>query len=135
MPLRSLLTLALLALAFAVPSAVRGETVTQDALLFTIEKHPVDHQGPHVIDLKVRLDYAADIGPKEYPDFEAVYRQLVEWMKTYPNEKDYWEVFNRTLAKKLLAAQPKVAAVTFDLHVHPTFGIQYAHSSVVTVRR
>lgn len=119
------------ALALVAPAA----TTTQDALLFTIEKHPVEHQGPQVVDLTVRLDYQPEIGPKDYPDFEEVYRKLIEWIKTYPNETDYWEPFNRALAKKILETYPTIASATLELKIHPTFGIQYSHTSLVTVKR
>lgn len=117
------------------PAAAPAPGVTQDALVFAIEKLPLEHQGPQVVDLHVRLDYAPDIGPKDYPDFEEVHRKLLDWMHAYPNETDYWEPFNRALGLKVLAAYPTVAAVTLELKVHPTFAIQYAHSSLVTVRR
>jgi hypothetical protein len=50
-------------------------------------------------------------------------------MKIYPNETDYWEPLNRALAVKLLETYPKVASVTLEIAVQPTFGIQYPHSS------
>jgi len=64
--------LALACITAVTTPALRAQTVTEDALLFTIEKFPIEHQGPQVIDLKARLDYKLDIGPKEYPDFEEV---------------------------------------------------------------
>lgn len=60
------------------PLRVSAATVTEDALLFAIEKYPIEHQGPQVISLMVRLDHALDIGGKEYPDFEEVYTKLIE---------------------------------------------------------
>lgn len=120
---------------FALLQTALAATITQDALLFTIEKHPLEHQGPQVVDLVARLDYHLDIGPKDYPDFEEVYRKLVEWIKSYPNETDYWEPFNRTLAGKILETYPQIAAVTLELKIHPTYGIQYSHTSLVTVKR
>jgi hypothetical protein len=136
LPIRRLVTLALLfaGLAAAAPLA-HAAIVTEDALTFAIEKHPLDQQGPQVIDLKVRMDYKLDIGPKEYPDFEEVYRKLIVWMKEYPDKTAYWEPFNRDIAKKVLEAYPTVVSVRLELYVHPTFGIQYAHSSIVTVKR
>jgi ABC-type nitrate/sulfonate/bicarbonate transport system substrate-binding protein len=119
----------------AAPRIHAAALVVEDALVFTIEKHPLDQQGPQVIDLKVRLDYTPGIGPKEYPDFEEVYRKLIGWMKAYPDKTTYWEPFNGDLAKKLLEAYPAVASARLELHVHPTFGIQYPHTSIVTVKR
>jgi hypothetical protein len=112
-----------------------AEPVAKEALSFLIEKVPVDHQGPQVIDLGVTLDYAAGIGAKEYPDFEEVYKKMLAWMKTYPNETDYWEVFNKQLCKEVLAAYPMVKGVTLEIKVHPTYGIQYSHTSLCTLVR
>lgn len=120
---------------FAPAPVAHAATVTEDALTFAIEDHPLDQQGPQVIDLKVRMDYKLDIGPKEYPDFEEVYRKLIVWMKEYPDKTAYWEPFNRDIAKKVLEAYPAVVSVRLELYVHPTFGIQYPHSSIVTVKR
>ncbi len=124
-----------LTLSVASTSLAPATNFTEDALTFAIEKHPIDQQGPQVIDLKVRLDYKLDIGRKEYPDFEEVYRNLLAWMKDYPDKSAYWEPFNRDLAKKLLDTYPAVTAATLELKVHPTFGIQYSHSSIVTIKR
>ena len=87
-----IITLISLACLTAAPIA-RAATVTEDALTFAIEKHPLAQQGPQVIDLKVRMDYKLDIGPKEYPDFEEVYEKIIEWMKDYPDKTAYWEPF------------------------------------------
>lgn len=134
--MRIFTTTALIAALFVcLCASSQAQTVTEDALTFEISKLPLEHQGPQVIDLKARLDYKLDLGPKDYPDFEEVYKKLVEWMATHPNETDYWEPFNRTLCKKVLAAYPTVASVTLEIKVHPTFGIQYSHSSIVTVKR
>ena len=118
--------------AMALPAA---EATAVETLEFVMAKVPVDHQGPQVIDLEVALVYAAGIGPKEYPDFEVIYRELGVWMKDYPNETDYWEVFNKALGQKLLAAYPMVTEVTLAIVVHPTFGIQYSHTSRCTLTR
>jgi hypothetical protein len=134
MTLKPILLLTLVGF-IAAPRAHAAALVVEDALVFTIEKQPLDQQGPQVIDLKVRLDYKSGIGPKEYPDFEEVYRKLIGWMKEYPDKTTYWEPFNGDLAKKLLEAYPAVASARLELHVHPTFGIQYPHTSIVTVKR
>jgi hypothetical protein len=134
--LRSLaLTLGLATLATFTALPAHAATFTADALTFTIERHPLDQQGPQVIDLHVRLDYKLDIGRKEYPDFEEVYRKLLVWMKEYPDKTAYWEPFNRDLAAKLLETYPMVVSATLELKVHPTFGIQYPHTSIVTATR
>jgi hypothetical protein len=134
--LRSQLRLIFLGLLLSfIPATTQAATFTADALTFAIERHPLDQQGPQVIDLLVRLDYKLDIGRKEYPDFEEVYRNLLVWMKEYPDKTAYWEPFNRDLAAKLLETYPMVVGATLELKVHHTFSIQYPHTSIVTVRR
>ncbi len=56
-------------------------------------------------------------------------------MKDYPDKTAYWEPFNRDLAQKILEAYPAVVSARLELLVHPTFGIQHSHSSIVTAKR
>ena len=112
-----------------------GATVEEEALSFEIKAFPVDHQGPQVIDVIADLVYVEGIGDKEYPDFEIIRAELIEWMTAYPNESDYWEVFNRVLCLRLLDTYPMVAKVSIVIEVYPTFGIQYAHTSRCVVSR
>ena len=116
----------------AVPLAAEA---VSESLVFEIQKFPVDHQGPQVIDVEAELVYVKDITDKAYPDFEEVRRVLIQWMTDYPNETDYWEIFNKQLCRKLLKTYPMVAAVTLEMKVYPTFGIQYSHTSRCTVTR
>jgi hypothetical protein len=103
--------------------------VVEETLSFEIGAFPVDHQGPQVIDVVTDLTYREGIGDKEYPDFEEVRAGLIAWMKSYPNETDYWEVFVRVLAERILEEYPMVARAGITLKVHPTFSIQYPHTS------
>jgi len=106
-----------------------------EALSFEVSKFPVQHQGPQVIDLQVRLGYVSGIEPKQYPDFEVLYREIIAFMNAYPNETDYWEVFNKAICMDLLNRHAVVSSVDIDLRVHPTFGIQYSHTSHCGVSR
>lgn len=113
-----------------------GAAVTvEESLSFEVSKFPVDHQGPQVIDLIVELTYAPGIGAQEYPDFEAIRARLITWMEAYPNETDYWEVFNQQLGRFVLTTWPMVDRVRLDIVVYPTFSIQYPHTSTCTLTR
>ncbi len=107
----------------------------EESLAFEIQKFPVDHQGPQVIDVEAELVYKATIGEKDYPDFEEVREQFMSWMTNYPNETDYWEIFIKKLGLMILEAYPTVAAVTIEIKVYPTYSIQYAHTSRCTLKR
>ncbi len=115
--------------------AAKAPERSAEALSFELAKFPVDHQGPQVIDLRVKLGYIEGIGAKEYPDFEAVYRDISAFMKAYPNETDYWEVFNKAICRDVLARYPMVVSVETELKVYPTFSIPYSHSSHCAVSR
>ncbi|MFO1446830.1 MAG: hypothetical protein U1F61_01535 [Opitutaceae bacterium] len=115
--------------------AAKGAPQVTEALSFELNKLPVDHQGPQVIDLRVKLTYVVGIEAKQYPDFESVYREIAATIKAYPNETDYWEVFNKAICHDVLGRYPVVAAVETELRVHPTFSIPYSHASHCTVAR
>ena len=115
--------------------AVAAEPAAKEAISFALEKIPLNQQRPQVVDLDVRLDYAAGIGPKDYPDFEEVYKKLVGWMNTHPSKTDYWEVFTKQLCKNVLKDYPMLAAVTLDLTVHPTFSVPYKQTIHTTLTR
>ncbi len=116
-------------------NSAAGAKVEEEALSFEIKAFPVDHQGPQVIDVIADLVYVEGIGDKDYSDFEIIRAELIEWMTAYPNESDYWEVFNRVLCRRLLETYPMVARVSMVIEVYPTFGIQYAHTSRCVVAR
>lgn len=129
------LCLVLLLLGVAASRVRAAEPAAHESISFAIEKFPVQQQGPQVVDLAVRLDYAPGLTPKDYPDFEEVYRQLEGWMTHYPAKNDYWEVFNRHLCEDVLAHYTMLAGVTLELTVHPTFSVPYAQTIRTTLAR
>jgi hypothetical protein len=137
MPFRAFPALVILALAAAMsPARLNAAPPTAvESISFAIERFAVPQQGPQVVDLGVRLDYALGIGPKDYPDFEEVYRKLQGWMTQYPNKQDYWEVFNKQLCAQVLGAYPMLRAVTLELTVRPTFSVPYAQTIRTTLTR
>jgi hypothetical protein len=129
------LALALFIFAGASCPARAAEPVAQESIHFAIENLPLQQQGPQVVTLGVTLGYAAGIGPKDYPDFEEVYRKLEVWMKTYPSKDDYWEVFNKQLCRRVLKEYPMLGSVTLELTVRPTFGVPYLQTIRTTLTR
>lgn len=129
----ALLTLAVVSATSAAPDYSNYEV--EDVLEFTIKKFPVDHQGPQVIDVTASFTFRESITQKEYPDFEVMFEDLKTWMTEYPNETDYWEVFNRALCKEFLDNYPMVEEVELEIYVYPTYGIQYPHTSICAMER
>ncbi|MEA5496131.1 hypothetical protein VB834_05230 [Limnoraphis robusta Tam1] len=83
---------------------------------FGFEGYEIEHQGQSVIDLRVSYDYLEGIGvddPFEYPDFTQIYNFIDNFLTTYPNETDFWEILNKSLVTELLT-EPIPTAFGFD---------------------
>ena len=83
---------------------------------FGFEGYEIEHQGQAVLDLQVSYDYVEGIGendPFEYPDFTQIYNFIDNFLTTYPNETDFWEILNKNLVTDLLT-QPIPTAFGFD---------------------
>ncbi len=115
---------------------------------FAFEDYAIEHQGEAIIDLTVSYDYVDGIGiddPFEYPEFTQIYNFIDEYLVSYPNETDFWEILNKNLVTTLLT-QPipttfgieyeldkVVDSLTVDIYVQPgSSGIDTARSSTVT---
>ncbi|KAM3099958.1 hypothetical protein ACKFKF_13300 [Phormidesmis sp. 146-12] len=48
--------------------------------------------------------------PLEYPEFTQIYNYIDNFLKTYPNETDFWEILNKNLVSDLLT---KLIPTTF----------------------
>jgi RTX calcium-binding nonapeptide repeat (4 copies) len=83
---------------------------------FEFDDYAIEHQGNATIDLSVSYDYIDGIGiedPFEYPEFTQIYNYIDNYLKTYPNETDFWEILNKNLVSALLT-QPIPTAFGFD---------------------
>ena len=72
---------------------------------FELLDYEIEHQGQAVIDIAVDLDYQEGIGeenPFEYPDFIPIAEFIDNFLVTYPNETDFWEILNKNLIRTLL---------------------------------
>ena len=72
-----------------------------------------------MIDIAVDLDYQEGIGeenPFEYPDFIPIAEFIDNFLVTYPNETDFWEILNKNLIRTLLTqAIPTPYGVEYNL--------------------
>jgi hypothetical protein len=83
---------------------------------FKFDDYAVERQGNAIIDLSVSYDYIDGIGiedPVEYPEFTQIYNYIDNYLKTYPNETDSWEILNKNLVSALLT-EPIPTAFGFD---------------------
>ena len=81
------------------------QSLPSESWTFSIDDYAVQHQGLHVIDLRVDYDYRAGIGssnPFEYPNFLPLAHFIEDFLVNYPNETDFWEIVNRKLVEGLL---------------------------------
>ena len=72
---------------------------------FELLDYQIEHQGQAVIDIAVDMDYKEGIGqenPFEYPDFIPIAEFINNFLVTYPNETDFWEILNKNLIRTLL---------------------------------
>jgi archaellin len=93
-----------------------GVVQLEEGWQFRFEDYAVEHQGGAVIDLVVNYDYKDGIGitdPFEYPEFLQVYNYIDNFLKTYPNETDFWEILNKNLVTDLLT-EPIPTVFGFD---------------------
>ncbi len=61
-----------------------------------------------------------------------LYKEIDQFLTTYANQTNYWEIVNRSLTTAILKAHPSLAAVTITLKVSPNHKEPYARSTTVT---
>ena len=128
---------------------IPGDTIDlNESWSFVFEDYDIEHQGQSTIDLNVSYDYVEGIGeddPFEYPEFLQVYNFIDDFLTTYPNETDFWEILNKNLVTDLLSEpiptvfgfdyelSEVVDSLTIDLDVLPgSSDIDVPRSSTVT---
>lgn len=105
-------------------SPLGGDGIDFDqSFAFSILDYGLDHQGGAIVDLHVDLQFKEDIGlenPFDYPEFVSVVNYIKNYLVTYPNEIDFWEVVNKNLARSLMTET-----------IPTTFGVEYHLQDVV----
>ena len=61
----------------------------------------------------------------------AVAKDLENFLTTYPNEQDYWEIVNKAVTTMLLKKYPSIAMITCEISVEPVPNSPYIRSSRV----
>ena len=131
---------ALLVLAIVAPAGVtngKGPSASQvrEQFEFEIRDFKVSHQGGNVLTLKVRYDYRAGLRAANYPDFRELAKACEEFLRTYPNNTDFWEILNLKLTARLLRDFPALASITIEIRVAADDHDPYFRASTVTRTR
>jgi hypothetical protein len=86
---------------------------------FEINDYGLDHQGGAVVDLKIDLDFKKDFAvadPYAYPEFVSIVNFVEDYLVSYPNETDFWEILNKNLVNELLTQTiPTVFGAKYNL--------------------
>jgi hypothetical protein len=106
-----------------------------ESMAVVFEKYSIDHQGLQVIDLVATLHFTKGIADKDYPEVVGFYKLTDKLMKEYPNETDWWEIWNKRVAASLLEAYPMAERVEILVSMHPTFDIPYPNKYRCVARR
>ncbi|MEG4214344.1 NHL repeat-containing protein [Microcoleus sp. Pol14C6] len=99
---------------------------------FSVKDYAINHQGLNKLNLDIDYQYKPEIAPNEYPDFVPIYKSIDNFLTTYPNETDFWEVVNKNLAENILNENPALAAINIDFNVLPSQTLPYNRTSKVT---
>ena len=103
---------------------------------FWIKDLKVDHQGDlNTLNISISYRYAGGIKATDYPDFRLLAKDIENFLATYPNEVDYWEVVNKRLTEMLLKKYSAVASVTSEIKADATKLVPYSRASRVTSER
>lgn len=100
---------------------------------FTIKDYPIEHHySKNVLDLEIKYTYKNPRIASSSEENTNLSRQLQKLLENYPNEDDYWEIFNSNLTKQLLKQNKELASVSIALAVHPNQKLPYDRVSTVT---
>ena len=120
----------------------------QESFRFRVPSYGLDHQGGAIVDLLVRLDFIENVGitdPYAYPEFVSIVDFIKDYLVTYENETDFWEILNKNLVTTLLNdtiptnfgveynLDQVVDSLTVEIEVEPGSSlVNYARASTVT---
>ena len=99
---------------------------------FDIKDFKVEHQSEHnVLNIAVTMRYVTNVKNTDSPDYRGVAKDIENFLTTYPNEQDYWEIVNKAVTTMLLKKYPSIAVITCEISVEPVPNSPYIRSSRV----
>jgi hypothetical protein len=81
--------------------------------------------------IAVRYRYVSGILASAYPDVNLIVKDVEEFLQTYPNKSDYWEVVNKKLTELILEKYPPISRITVEIQVSPSRIEPYPRASSV----
>ena len=131
-PLIALLALLAGPPASSLPARDLRATRVHEQFEFELRDVKVSHQGGNTLTLKIRYDYRGGLKPSEYPDFTVLAKACEDFLRTYPNDSDFWEIVNLKLTALLLHDFRALTSVTSEMRVAPTERIPFPRASTVS---
>lgn len=100
-----------------------GQIDFDENFSFVISDYGLDHQGGAIVDIGVEMAFKEGVAvanPYDYPEFVSIVNFIKDYLVSYPNEIDFWEILNKNLAAELMTAT-----------IPTTFGVEYHLADVV----
>jgi hypothetical protein len=119
---------------------LRPDEVRSVALIeqfgFSISDLKMEHQGEkNILNLIIHYRYKPNLSKDEYPDFTLIAKDIENFLGTYPDKTEYWELVNKRLTQTILQKYSALAEVTSQIEVSPTPTVRYPRTSIVTRRQ
>lgn len=93
---------------------------------------PVQRQGEHKLNLRVKYHYRDELSDADYPNFIPIYARIEQFLAAYANSTDSWETVNRNLVNTVLQEYPVMESFTSNLEVKPTPDLPYHYFTTIT---
>lgn len=119
-------------------SEIRECYQQEEVFGFEIKDYPMDHQKQSLVNLSIQFRFMPTVqeDPNLYPDLVLLTQEVEDFLVSYPNETDYWEILTRNLANFLLDQYPVMSSLRVKVMVYPTtLQERYERYSVVTLTR
>ena len=91
------------------------------------------HQEPKILDISASFRYRERM--ETLPDFRVFEREIAEFLRSYPNQIDYWEILNRKLVSLMLQRHLCIEELAITIAVHGNDSIGFERASTVAMQR
>ncbi|HVF90148.1 MAG TPA: hypothetical protein VNH22_08765 [Blastocatellia bacterium] len=103
---------------------------------FLIENLKMTHPTELVnLNIKVRYHFVSNLSDSAYPDFRDIAEDIQDFIDSYPEKSDYWEIINKKLTLLVLDGYSELQDVTSEMEISPSKEDPYFSLSVVTRKR
>jgi hypothetical protein len=117
-------------------SKIENPGLLTEEFSFLLQDFKVNHQSEvNNLNIKVRVCYENNISEVKYPDFQAIAKDIEDFLNNYPNKADYWEILNKKLTLLVLKKYSMIENITSEIQVSPSEKVSYTRSSIVTRSR